>query len=258
MGEALVVNGVGYCRAVDASSPSYLKTRSGPALTSGCLVGLGPLGVSPMFRLSSRFPTSVTVSTLCSHIVDLTQLDALYVAGVVTFRRGDLAGSALCRPPIFGENILDPANVGKYFCSPQALALDNAERAYITGVVARNVDGLGTAKAPCLGRDLRRILYRGASASLTQTEGAPGRSEGAASETKGTKESAFPTHPEIDPTLPEMHIHALVLREAVKVADIVPDLVAPEGVLHLDCKTTKIMTFELEVFAISKFSPHNA
>ena len=65
-------------------------------------------------------------------------------SGIVTCRRGDLAGSALCRPPIYGENILVPENVGRYFCSPQSLGLDNAERCYITGVVARNVDSLLT------------------------------------------------------------------------------------------------------------------
>jgi len=35
MGEALVVNGIGYCRSADASAPHYLQTRSGPALTAG-------------------------------------------------------------------------------------------------------------------------------------------------------------------------------------------------------------------------------
>ncbi len=35
MGEAVVVNGMGYCRAVDASSATYLSTRSGPQVCTG-------------------------------------------------------------------------------------------------------------------------------------------------------------------------------------------------------------------------------
>ena len=135
---------------------------------------------------------------------------------------------------------------------------------FTPGVVARNVDALGTVKAPCLGRDLRRILYRGASASLTL----PGTGDGESTSTgpsagagagAGAESSAFPSPPTppVDPALPEMHIHALVLNQAVQVGDIGPDTVAPEGVLHLDCKATKIMTFELEVFAITQFAPHN-
>ena len=81
MGEALVVNGVGSCRSVDFSSPQYLKTISGPSLTSGCLVGVGPRAVTPSFRFTNRFPTSVAIATLASHIIDLTQLDAFYIAG---------------------------------------------------------------------------------------------------------------------------------------------------------------------------------
>ena len=31
----------------------------------------------------------------------------------------------------------------------------------------------------------------------------------------------------------------------------------PEGVLHLDCRATKIVTFDLEVFVIKEMQPHN-
>jgi len=162
----------------------------------------------PSFFMTSRFPTSVAVSTLCTHIIDLTQSDALYVAGIVTFRRGDLAGSALCRPPIFGETILDAENQGRYFGSAQALALDNAERAYVTGVVARNVDGLSSAAAPSLAEDIRRIIYTDTSASLLDPVSSTSAkaSAAAAAAAAGADLSSSPS------LVVEMHLHALVLK----------------------------------------------
>ena len=50
-------------------------------MTAGYLVGVGPLAATPSFRFTNRFDTSVMISTLASHIVDLTQLDAYYIAG---------------------------------------------------------------------------------------------------------------------------------------------------------------------------------
>ena len=173
-------------------------------------MGLGPVGAVPSFFMTSRFPTSVAVSTLCTHIIDLTQSDALYVAGIVTFRRGDLAGSALCRPPIFGENILDAENQGRYFCSAQALALDNAERAYVTGVVARNVDGLSSAAAPSLAEDVRRIVYTGTSASLFDSVSSKSaKASAAAAAAAVAAAGAEPGSPSL---VVEMHLHALVLK----------------------------------------------
>ena len=171
-------------------------------------MGLGPVDVVTSFFMTSRFPTSVAVSTLCTHTIDLTQSDALYVAGIVTFRRGDLAGSALCRPPIFGENILDPEHQGRYFCSAQALALDNAERAYVTGVVARNVDGLSSAAAPSLAEDIRRIIYTDTSASLLDPVSSTSAkaSAAAAAAAAGADLSSSPS------LVVEMHLHALVLK----------------------------------------------
>lgn len=286
MGEGLAVNGTGYCRSVDSASDKFWQTLSGPNLVTGCLVGIGPIDAVPDFRLKSKFNTFVTMATLCTHIVDLTQCDALYVAGVVTFEKGSLAGSALCRPPIYGENILQ--NKEKYF---GPLELDNAEAAYVTGVVASNVD------AHALHSTLRRILYKGSSGTLSlapKSDSSPATSSGSSGSSGsglgtgldaesaiggsgGINDDKLPSisiaQPDEEKSVPaaaasspEMHLHALVLDKEKATAggvliasdQIGPHMAAPEGVIHVDCRATKISSFSLEVFVIRGVRPFDA
>lgn len=243
MGEGLVLNGLGYARSCDKTSIG--QTLSGPYLTSGCLVGLGPLSASPKFRAYSKFDTTVSLTTLCTHIIDLSQSHAIYVAGIITFNRGNLAGSALCKAPIYGENILD--NKSSYFAP---LNLENAEMAYVTGVVAGDVDKFHS--------ELRRILYHGASSSLSTHKSSVTVMEDIV-EKSIIKQGGI-----------EMHLHGLVLNKTlctnptkpcaenknhrfIPLADITPAHAAVEGVLHLDCMSTTVINFDFEVFDIDEF-----
>jgi hypothetical protein len=247
-GEMLCANGWCFCRPTDKSEadwPYYSVAITKRMLTPGAIF-VGPTEAAPTYTVvPSELPTpGMTVSGVMDAIPSLlrkagiTDFDGALVTGFVDLQSGSF--SAICKAPIFNEDLRDPRNDAEY---KRTILHPAPCRCYFVGALISN------HQDPC--PNLHHSVYAGAAGTV------------------GSAAAAAP------PSGASTHVHCLQLAPgsplcAGPLADCDPAQLGPaagvEGVWHLNCLDSVVATdaaaggaaVRLRVFAVkdSDIRPH--
>lgn len=249
IGDAVAVNGHGYCRCTDRGSDKFFQTIEGREFTSPAFAMVYPRNAVPDYLVTLERGTQVSIKGLLAGVLRAVKERCVVVGGTVQFHTCN--GTAISRPTIWGENIFQHR---KKYWEEEGFHFDD-ETGYICGFLG-DFTGPDDQDWPA---GLERILYVGATGDISKPT-APTNGHAKPS-LQGIIKSAGGCcggHPA--ESGPMMHVHACLVDHSLKELELpLIDQISPAVVghaMHLDCGSV-VSAARLEVFKVTSFEEYD-